>query len=587
MTSHRRQGKPSTTMTCSSSRREPPAAMSASTATSASDVDADDAGQGPQVEALFLIRFDNKVGYTIAWKRSRSDVALQDAVEYKSLPSGLHAVPADLVYFTHAGYAGLSAFARGEGSAEERNATFVSVGVLVQNQGRFGRLGRAWLLAARLQKLAAALADDDSGSTAPLDEFWAEQAPTSEASSAGQPRGHSRARAISTVSAVVADDESLPENHPARSLSQYMDTLGPLAFRLYQAALLRKRILFVGRAPVRAACEFVYNLSVLSSISPRHTEHLLPGAEDLLRLPSLFSIGVHDIPTLEDLRRPKHGGHTPGAEHLDGWVACTTDEIIATKTHLYDIVVELPPAIDTGTPHKRWPRIRTSDGSLVRASQRDVARYRLLHKELFKQRNRAQTSSEAYTDHGNNKNDDADDQDTAPLLSRAEVDDQRADDDFNETFDDSIVEPMTWSRVAYQGFMWWATAGEQDAHTTTERERDRELIGDLASYSQSVETGVIAYFHRQTALLLRSLSQIIRGHREGDSDNDEDDEGAGNNDDDGVVVIGRDDLLRMGLDTWSEADRAFVNEFGSLYFGRAVEVKGSEVDCCGLRVPVF
>lgn len=564
--------------------------MSASTM-SASDVEveaeaaAEAASEAPLVEALFLIRFDKKVGYTIAWKRTKSEIALEDGVEYKSLPSGLHAVQSDLVYFTHAGYAGLSAFARGEGSAEERNATFVSVGVLVQNQGRFGRLGRAWLLAARLERLATTLADCQT--VAPLEEFWAEQvtATKDKAANTGKVRGHSRARAISTVSALVADDETLPENHPARSILHYLDTFGPLAFRLQQAALLRKRILFVGNAPVRTACEFVYNLSVLSSISSRDTQHLLPGTEDLLRLPTLFSVGVHDIPTLQEWGQPKHGRHTPGERPMAGWVACTTDDIIATKTQLYDLVVELPTAVDTGGQQKRWPKIRTSDGRLVRASQRDVSRYQLLHKELFKQRNRPPASPKN-TDEDTDPDDSNDDQ--APLLSRDENDGKRAEDEFNEMYDDSIAEPMTWSRVAYQGFMWWATAGERDSYTTTERERDRELMGELASYSQSVETGIIAYFHRQTSLLVRSLSHIIQGHREEDSEDDDEDGGEGESVGEGeVVVMDRNDVSRMGLDTWSEADRVFVNEFGSLYFGRMVHVQGSEVDCCGLRIPVF
>jgi hypothetical protein len=314
----------------------------------------------------------------------------------------------------------------------------------------------------------------------------------------------------------------------------------------------------------------VYNLSVLSSISPRDTEHLIPGTEELLRLPSLFSVGVHDIPYLDELRNPKHGGHTPGTEPSEGWAACTTDEIIATKTQLYDIIVELPPTHNAPPQERRWPRIRTSDGSLIKASQRDVARYRLLHKELFKQRNKPQTPPEPYADE---ENDDA-----APLLSRDEVDTKRADDDFNEAYDDAVVEPMTWSRLAYMGYMWWASAGERDAYTSAERETDRELVGDLAEYSQSVETAVIAYFHRQSSLLVRSLSQIIEADQQGERDGDDDSD---------ALIIDRDDLSRMGLDTWSEADRAFVQEFGSLYFGRTVGVKGSEVDCCGLRVPVF
>ena len=209
---------------------------------------------------------------------------------------------------------------------------------------------------------------------------------------------------------------------------------------------------------------------------------------------------------------------------------------------------------------------------MIKASQRDGARYKLLHKELFKQRTRSETSPEPYTDDEND--------DTAPLLSRDEVDTKRADDDFNEAYDDTVVEPTTWSRLAYMGYMWWASAGERDAYTTAERETDRELIGDLSAYSQSLETAIIAYFHRQSSLLIRTLSQIIEADTQGERGDDDD------NDSD-ALIVDRDDLSRMGLDTWSEADRAFVQEFGSLYFGRTVGVKGSEVECCGLRVPIF
>jgi hypothetical protein len=275
---------------------------------------------------------------------------------------------------------------------------------------------------------------------------------------------------------------------------------------------------------------------------------------------------VHDIPSLE---LPKHGAHTPGSDVTEGWAACTTDEIIATKPKLYDIIVELPQTYDAPAQQRRWPRIRTSDGALMKASQRDVRRYRLLHRELFQQRNRSQAAPETYTDDDNDE--------AAPLISRDEVDAKRADDDYNEAYDDSVVESMTWSRLAYLGFMWWASAGETDAYTTAERDIDRELIGDLAEYSQTVETAVIAYFHRQTSLLIQTLSQLIEGDRdeEGDSADGE------------ALVIDRTELSRLGLDTWSEADRAFVQEFGTLYFGRRVEVRGNEVDCCGLRVPVF
>jgi hypothetical protein len=55
-------------------------------------------------------------------------------------------------YFIHEGYAGLSAFANGVASEAERNAHFVAVGILVPLS--YGRLGRSWLHAPRLQKIA-------------------------------------------------------------------------------------------------------------------------------------------------------------------------------------------------------------------------------------------------------------------------------------------------------------------------------------------------------------------------------------------------------------------------------------------------
>lgn len=316
----------------------------------------------------------------------------------------------------------------------------------------------------------------------------------------------------------------------------------------------------------------VYNLSVLSSISPRDAELLAPGTEGLLRLPSLFSIGVHDIPLLEELRSPK-GGHTPGTDAAEGWVACTTDEIIATKPQLYDIVVEMPHPTDAKPQHRRWPRLRTSGGDAIKASQRDVARYRLLHRELWKHR---QHATETFHD------DEQPNDDPAPLISHDEIDAKRADDDFNDAYDDTAVEPTTWSRLAYQGFMWWASAGERDAYTTAERELDRELVGDISAYEDSVETAVIAYFHRQSSLLIKVLSQLVEREREHD-----DQDGQGDEDEGDALWIDRDDLSRMGLDTWSEADRAYVQEFGSLYFDRRVDIRGNEVDCCGLRVPLL
>ena len=75
-----------------------------------------------------------------------------DSVEYKALPSGLHNVKEDLVYFVSNGYAGVSAFINHTSTLEERGALMLSVGALVPLS--YGRLGRSWKHARNLKKLA-------------------------------------------------------------------------------------------------------------------------------------------------------------------------------------------------------------------------------------------------------------------------------------------------------------------------------------------------------------------------------------------------------------------------------------------------
>lgn len=108
----------------------------------------------PPISALFLIDFDVKAGYTIKWKQGIPGLELEGAVEYKSLPSGLHTVTDDLIYFVHdGGHAGLSAFINTRTDDEAaRNARMIAVGILVPLS--YGRLGRAWRHAEALKDMA-------------------------------------------------------------------------------------------------------------------------------------------------------------------------------------------------------------------------------------------------------------------------------------------------------------------------------------------------------------------------------------------------------------------------------------------------
>ncbi|CAI7625260.1 unnamed protein product [Penicillium pancosmium] len=104
----------------------------------------------PGIAALFVIRFDIRTGYVVSWKRT-TGVDVEGVVEYKSLPSGLHNVKDDLVYFVHDQYAGISSFLNQPAAEAERNAKMFAIGVLVPLSS--GRLGKSWRHAPRLRDL--------------------------------------------------------------------------------------------------------------------------------------------------------------------------------------------------------------------------------------------------------------------------------------------------------------------------------------------------------------------------------------------------------------------------------------------------
>lgn len=74
----------------------------------------------------------------------------------------------------------------------------------------------------------------------------------------GTAASHSQHRNRSFSVTTVLGPSGLPlsAHHPALSMWDLINGFGPLLFPLHRAALLRKRILFVGQAPIEQACNF-------------------------------------------------------------------------------------------------------------------------------------------------------------------------------------------------------------------------------------------------------------------------------------------------------------------------------------------
>ena len=335
----------------------------------------------------------------------------------------------------------------------------------------------------------------------------------------------------------------------------------------------------------------VYNTSVLATIPPSVSDLLI---NEPTRLRTLFCVGVSDIPMLERLSQSQPDSAFTLIDQIEGvdeqgWVACTTDAVLALKPHLFDILVTLPhqniPSIlgskasikiPTGNEH---PILLSSKGELLKPTIRDLRRWRRLRADM-----------------------------SIPRITGPDPE-----------FDD-ISYSRTWTESLCGGLFWWATAGEaattedfdndsDDEYflaetparrgtlgedvpllersdtsesifgigsmtTTTEerparrRMRSDTLLSRMTGFEEA-DVGAIVVFHRMTAKMVSSLSGII--------DANELAEETGREGQTPATKIAAEDLMRMGLD-W-RMDRDFVREMCKTWFGRDVVFDTPKSDC--------
>ena len=290
-----------------------------------------------------------------------------------------------------------------------------------------------------------------------------------------------------------------------------------------------------------------------------------------------------------------------------GWIACTTDDILSQKTHLYDYLIKLPPPHTKRAEQRVWPRIYDSKGSELKATQRDLRRYRVLKREIH--RFDLLPSPNATTP------------DFPRSLTTLNQDSYET--DTSSTHDADLAEKKSFTAVVYEGFMWWAAAGEKRTDLDEEEQQDAALLRQVDGEGSpnrprssgrspagmhlsdhgpaALEVAIVAFFHRLTTQILKTLADLVT-----DADNASilDEGAAGDNGSLATgsfdsaplisaedsekrcpVVVEADEMSRMGLDLWSDSDRTFVEELVALYWGRKAEVaKTPAIECCGVKI---
>ncbi|CAG5117486.1 unnamed protein product [Candidula unifasciata] len=260
------------------------------------------------VVALFVVAFDTRSGNIIEWcLPEETDL---DGVEFKAMTSGSHTLNSDFVYFRKDNLFGLACFENMRVDSEiERGARMKSVGILSLSYTTLYRHMQFLETQVRHQL-------ETPGNYSQLLAFYNDRRGilpsdgTSDTLKASSPR--------STPSTPSRD--LLPEmriTHPAGCFSQFIKFFGEQIFVLWKFALLQRRIIFFSPPPIGVVCYRVYCACCLAN-------HSIPGLNSIELRPH-FYVNVADIEALES---------------EVAYVACTTEKIFESKTHLYDIYVD-------------------------------------------------------------------------------------------------------------------------------------------------------------------------------------------------------------------------------------------------------
>lgn len=381
-----------------------------------------DLGRPPQdIVAIFHASFHPTKGNVVDWCLKASNDLSIDGVEFSTLPSGLHLVNHDVVYFTKDTHPGVSVFRRRRTSEHgQRGFRLSALGVLLARSSR----PRPWLhvdaLNALIDQIYTSVEErgicmsdqnqgvvlepsEDAGDWEPARAFFEERmVRRADLRGAGQWRGWS----------YELDNPAVPPtpSTPTLHLPHLLRILGPSTLTLYKHVLGRRRILIYTLPPVEPACVLCHVAADLcfeaqcktfyGGSGPHDTddeegEHSDGSSARGGGLPTRLSgrsregITVLGMVTLSDLDKMHHEGKTGR-----GWIACTTDAIFLEKPSYYDLVIDLTtstplrstrPTLYVSKPvHQQSPGSRgpTHRLSLVRFTWSDVRLWNELERIL-------------------------------------------------------------------------------------------------------------------------------------------------------------------------------------------------------------
>ncbi|KAH6918331.1 hypothetical protein BKA70DRAFT_13308 [Coprinopsis sp. MPI-PUGE-AT-0042] len=342
---------------------------------------------GGDVVAIFHTSFHPTQGNTVDWclKAPGWEDLQHDhlSLEFSALPSGLHQVDEDVVYFTASAskasasprlFHALSLFRRRRTpNPTYRGFLLSALGVLViPSHADASKNGvqkpRPWQHVSALKEIAercysrpgsdpsatpatAALVDVELSAEveewyAPARAFLAERGVASFSlqnflsSSNEHPSLPSDSESAELLDLRHELASAEKENIPALQLPSLVSLLGPSSVTLFKHLLARKRVMIYTNVPVGPACTMCY--AIVDMVRGMQTDSLSEEEEMAMPPQHKGPVRVLGMLTLNDLvQDQKRGLLENKIDEGSGWVACTTDALFLEKPQYYDLLIDL------------------------------------------------------------------------------------------------------------------------------------------------------------------------------------------------------------------------------------------------------
>lgn len=559
------------------------------------------------LSAIFLVQFDVKSGYVLKWSKTANDSISLKGVEYKSLPSGLHEVERDVISFVQVQESepeidsqpfdnllyGVSVFHQNlnESIGGSRNKVkMFSLGILVDpltqlysksSVSKFSGDLPTWKpmyftsgleYVDQLHKLLDQW-DNSMEDYSAFEDFFDKHSPKLDLLDViGSKSPKSNVPKIDTQTLHSSLLRKHHSHHFLLNLNHLLEALGPLVFRVWRSALLRERILLFDARSVELNCSFAYCLAILSTI-PQEIHWLLNesgcwAASSLQFVQPIYSIGVNDIDWLKSLVSSNTGN-----DRNTSFIASSTDEILLFKNTLYDISVQFnqPHHVTTKVPkvflaESAIPGSKNTDP--LKATNRDLKRFKILAREFH-----------LYSDNGEAVDSTID---SSKLNDEAVVSNDQAQQQSSKETEgllwwQEVSESASWRQLAWSGFYWWASAGENEK---IEEEQEIDGLKEMGDYQKNeIESALVlvGYFQNMTKRIFVTIADIVNNENEEESkDNDQVDAELV----DKTIWIEPGDIFEMGLDPYSRQDADFVVKLVGLWWNRKAQVGSKFSDMC-------